>query len=219
MGIVNMSTLLSYTPLLLQGVYVTMAAWCVAGSISLVIGTCLGIASSQRIGSKPVIIAIRIYSFITRGIPAYVQILIGYFVIPSITGLDISGFTAATCALGICASGYVTEIVRGGINAIAQGQWDSCYALGFSLSDTVRHIILPQALKIMTPSLIGEYEQLVKSTSLLAAIGVTELTRAGMNIISRELNPLPVYCTIACFYLLFSAIFNLLIIYCQQKNE
>ncbi len=196
-----------------------MTAWLVAGSISLVIGTCLGIASSQRIGSKFTIIFIRIYSFITRGIPAYVQILIGYFVIPSITGLDISGFTAATCALGICASGYVTEIVRGGINAIPQGQWDSSHTLGFSLPTTIRYIILPQALKIMMPSLIGEYEQLVKSTSLLAAIGVTELTRAGMNIISRELNPLPVYCTIACFYLIFSAIFNLLIIYAQRKNK
>ena len=214
-----MSNLLSYTPLFLQGIGVTMAAWLVAGTISLTIGTILGITSAQHVGSPAIITVIRIYSFITRGIPAYVQILIGYFVIPSLTGLDVSGFTAATCALGICASGYVTEIMRGGINAIPQGQWDSCHTLGFSLPETIRFVILPQALKIMTPSLIGEYEQLVKSTSLLAAIGVTELTRAGINIISRELNPLPVYCTIACFYLLFSAIFNLLIIYSQRKNK
>ena len=214
-----MNTLFSYTPLLLQGISITIAAWFVSGSISLMIGTILGITSAQQVGSKGIIILIRTYSFITRGIPAYVQILIGYFVIPSITGLNISGFTASTCALGICASGYVTEIIRGGINTIPQGQWDSCHTLGFSLKDTIRYIILPQALKIMTPSLIGEYEQLVKSTSLLAAIGVTELTRAGMNIISRELNPLPVYCIIACFYLLFSAIFNLLIIMTQNKSE
>jgi len=215
--------IITYTPLLLQGAGITCVAWLICGLISLLLGSILGFLSSEQIGSKTTRSIIRAYSFITRGIPAYVQILIAYFVIPSLLGLEISGFTAASCALAICSSGYVTEIVKSGIHAISSGQWDACFALGFSRMQAIRYIIAPQTLKIILPSLVGEGEQLLKTTSLFAAIGITEITRAGMNIISRELNPLPIYCIIAAIYLLFSAIFNLLIMYIQsdtmkQKN-
>ena len=214
-----MNNIFSYWPLILQGTQMTLASWLLAGIISSIIGIILGICSAQAIARPKTITIIKIYSFITRGIPAYVQILIAYFVIPAATGINISGFTAATCALGICSSGYVTEIVRSGINAIDKGQWDACFTLGFSTASAIRYIILPQATTIFLPSLIGEREQLLKSTSLLAAIGVTEITRAGMNIISRELNPLPVYCMIACMYLTFSAIFNIFIVMIQKQSH
>jgi len=76
---------------------------------------------------------------------------------------------------------------------------------------------LPQTFKNITPALFGEFEQLLKSTSLLATIGITELTRTGMNIISRELNPVPVYLTIACIYLIFAAFVNLAVIYFERR--
>ncbi|MBP6870039.1 amino acid ABC transporter permease [Candidatus Babeliales bacterium] len=213
-----MNNLVSYWPLLAQGACMTVASWLVAGIISSIIGMTLGICCAQEIGSSKAIMVISIYSFITRGIPAYVQILIAYFVVPAATGINISGFTAATWALGLCSSGYVIQIVQSGMNAVPKGQWEACSALGFSILSTIRYIILPQATSIFLPAFIGEREQLLKSTSLLAAIGVTEVTRAGMNIISRELNPLPIYCMIACIYLMFSAIFNILIV-CYQKKK
>lgn len=161
---------------------------------------------------------ISFYTFIAKGIPAYVQILISFFVLPSITGLHISGFTAATGALAFCSSGYVTEIMRGCINAIAQGQWDAGFALGYSRIQIIRYIIVPQALRIALPALIGECEQLLKSTCLLATIGVTEITRVGMNIISRELNPGTIYAIIACIYLGLSGLLHMTIAYYERRR-
>ncbi len=209
--------LLTYLPLLLQGTLITLAAWVIASICSLLIGTCLGILSCRQLVSprwKPLI---KVYTFITKGIPAYVQILIAYFVIPAALGINIPGFVAAVGALALCSSGYVTEIVRAGINTISRGQWDACFVLGYPMQATLRRIILPQAFKNIVPALFGECEQLLKSTSLLATIGITELTRTGMNIISRELNPITVYLTIAGIYLLCSALLQWLMTYTDKK--
>lgn len=214
-----MNTLIRYAPLLVRGASVTVGAWFLAGSISIILGTLLGIVGSEQVGSKKLLPLVRLYTFITKGIPAYVQILIAYFVVPAWLGINISGFISASCALALCSSGYVTEIVRAGINAIPQGQWDACFVLGYTVRATIQRIILPQAIRIALPALIGELEQLLKSTSLLATIGVTEITRAGMNIISRELDPLPVYCVIACIYLGFSAILTLLSMYANKRGR
>lgn len=206
-----------YTPLFIQGIGVTLSSWLLAGLGSLLIGTILGICFSIRISPRFITWAIRGYAFITKGIPAFVQILIFYFVLPALCGVSISGFYAATLALALCSSGYVIEIVRSGLNAIPSGQWDAASALGYSTYATVRRIIMPQLFRIIIPALIGELEQLLKSTTLLATIGVTDLTRVGMNIISRELNPLPVYGMLAILYLIFSALLTSLMFYSERK--
>jgi len=211
-------SLISYIPLLLQGTLMTLCSWLVAGSISFIVGICVGIISCNYLASSRSIMIVRIYTFIAKGIPAYVQILIAYFVIPALLGINISGIIAATLALAFCSSGYITEIIRSGINIISSGQWDACFVLGYSMRATLLRVILPQALRNVAPSLLGEFEQLLKSSSLLATIGITELTRAGMNIISRELNPIPVYLLIACIYLLFSAVLQLVIVMIEKRK-
>lgn len=202
----RMNSIITYAPLFLKGSSITLAAWICAGTASMLIGTLLGILSAQSVGSKTATTLIKVYTFVTKAIPAYVHILIAYFIIPDLLGINVSGFFAATCALAVCSSGYVTEIIRSQINAISAGQWDACFVLGYTTPQTLKRIILPQVFKISIPALLGELEQLLKSTSLLATIGVTELIRVGMNIISRELNPLPVYLTIAALYIVFSAL-------------
>lgn len=198
--------MISYIPLLMQGAAITIAAWLVASSISIIIGVLLGITSCRTLANNNRINGIRIYTFITKAIPAYVQILIAYFVIPALLGIQIPGFLAATLALGICSSGYMTEIIRAGVNAVPSGQWDAGKVLGYSNKSLLKRIILPQMIAQSWPTIAAELEQLLKSSSLLATIGVMELTRAGMNIISRELNPIPVYLAIAGIYLFFSAV-------------
>lgn len=198
----------SYIPLFLEGMTTTFFSWIIAGIMSLFIGVSLGIISCNQLASPLAKRILFTFSFVAKGIPAYVQILIAYFILPSFLGLQIEAMTAACLALAFCSSGYVTEIVRSGINAIPEGQWDAARSLGYPLNSTIRQIILPQTFKNIGPALFGEFEQLLKSTSLLATIGITELTRSGMNIISRELNPVPVYLTVACLYLLFSFLLN-----------
>lgn len=202
--------ILTYVPLLIKGTLVTLAAWLTAGCISLLIGTLLGIISCRRLTSSKLSTFVKIYTFIAKGVPAYVHILIAYFVIPALLHINIPGIVAAIAALAFCSSGYVTEMVRSGINTISPGQWDACFVLGYPTQATLLRIILPQTAANILPSLMGELEQLLKSTSLLATIGITELTRTGINIISRELNPIPIYLLIACVYLFFSAILQLL---------
>lgn len=201
-----MNIILPYLSSLWHGSLVTLGAWIVAGSCSIILGFILGILSSHYCATTFSASIIRLYTFIAKGIPAYVQILIAYFVLPSLIGLDIPGFYAATGALAFCSSGYITEIVRAGMNSIPPGQWQATIVLGYSRLDALRRIMIPQTIKTILPALFGELEQLLKSTSLLATVGITELTRTGMNIISRELNPLPIYLTIAGIYLIISAL-------------
>jgi len=206
-----------YLPLLLRGTVITIIAWICATIISLTVGGFLGMASCKRLSSTTARWIIKSYTFIAKGIPAYVQILIAYFVIPGVLSINIPASLAAIGALSFCSSGYVTEIVRAGINSIAEGQWDAAFVLGYSTPQTLARIILPQVLKNILPSLLGETEQLLKSTALLATVGVTELTRTGMNIISRELNPIPVYLLVACIYLLLSALVHYCALLLEKK--
>lgn len=213
-----MSALVSYLPLLAQGGGITLASWLLASFISMCIGSLCGMLSCRYLGFRRLRALIRIYTFITKGIPAYVQILIAYFVIPAFLGITVPSFLAATAALGLCSSGYVTEMVRSAINGVSTGQWDASFVLGYPMNVTLWRIIIPQAVKNILPTLIGEGEQLLKSTSLISSIGVTELTRSGMNIISRELNPIPIYCVIACIYLLFSAVLNGVMVLLEKEK-
>jgi His/Glu/Gln/Arg/opine family amino acid ABC transporter permease subunit len=211
--------IIDYAPMLFSGILMTLSAWLLSATISVTIGFLLGALSANAITSKFLSRMIRLFTFIAKGIPAYVQILIAYFVLPSLFSINIPGFLAATVALGFCSSGYVTEIVRSAINSIARGQWDAAFVLGYSKQVTLRRIIVPQLFRIAFPALIGEMEQLIKSTSLLATIGVAELTRAGMNIISRELNPIPIYLLIAVVYLTFSALMNGILLIIEKGTD
>ncbi len=201
-----MSIITTYWLLLLKGLGVTTASWLLAGTTSLALGTILGALSCRHLTFRKTASIIRCYTFIFKAVPAYVQILIAYFVLPALLHISVPGFTAATGALALCSAGYITEIIRSTLNSINKGQWEACFVLGYTRSQALCFIIMPQALFRAMPALIGELEQLLKSTSLLATIGVMELTRAGINIISRELNPLPVYLLIASIYVLFSAL-------------
>jgi polar amino acid transport system permease protein len=204
-------TIAPYKLMLLKGARITTLAWICASIGSLLLGSLVGVAMSRASNNRFIRSCAVSYSFIAKGVPVYVQILIAYFVLPSIAGINLSGFIAATGALIFCSSGYTAHIICGGINAIPNGQWDASFVLGYSNYATLRRIVAPQVASLTAPMLLGECEQLLKSTSLLATIGVTELTRAGMNIISRELNPLAIYLLIAILYLGFAAIINLLI--------
>ena len=212
-----MNSIIQYAFPMFQGTFVTIASWILASSVSLLLGIMIGTVSCNYLASPRCAALVKIYTFITKGIPVYIQILIVYFVLPSLLGINIPGFIAANGALAFCSSGYVTEIIRAGINTIPRGQWDSCFTLGYPLYSTLRRIILPQTIQNVLPALCGELEQLLKSTSLLATIGITEITRTGMNIISRELNPLPIYLTIAGIYLVLSAFLRLVIFTIKRR--
>jgi His/Glu/Gln/Arg/opine family amino acid ABC transporter permease subunit len=190
-----------YLPLFLQGAFVTIIAWFIVGFFSFWLGLFLGILSCDFLVLIRMRKIISCYTFIARGIPAYVQLLIGYYVLPDLLGISCSAFGTACATLIFCSSGYTTEIIRSGINAISKGQWEAAMALGYTPLRAIRYIILPQVFKLILSPLFGEFEQLLKSTSLFSVIGVAELTFTAQNIVSRELTPLPIYGILGLLYL------------------
>lgn len=206
------------TALFARGLLGTLQLWIGSALLGFTTGTCLGIAHCKQFRNslfKDTIL--RSYVFITRGIPLYVHVLLAFFVLPDLIGVDIAAQYAAICALGFCSSGYITELIRSGIDAIPQGQWEAAYTLGYTQMQTVRYIIMPQMVRSMFPALVNELESILKSTSVLSTIGVMELTKVGNNLVARYMTPVPILFTIALLYLVLSACLKLLVHIFQKR--
>lgn len=198
-------------PLLLTGALMTLKVLIVSSAISFSLGLLFGVLCCHEIHIPYLSSFIYSITFILRAVPFYVQLLIFYFVFPDLIGVNLDIFPASVLALGICSSGYVCQITRAGINSIPQVQWETAYVLGYSKLNTLFFIIFPQMFRNALPALNNEIESILKSTSILASIGMLELTRIGMNIVSRELKqPLTIYLIVAMFYVFFSLVLNLI---------
>lgn len=162
----------------------------------------------QRLKYSPISCSLEAITFVLRAVPCYVQLLIAYFVLPELLEIQISAFVAAITALGLCSAGYVAQLVRCGINSISKEQWEAAYSLGYSTLQAVGYIIFPQMIRNILPALTNELDALLKSTAILASIGLLELTRMGMNIISREMDPVTIYLAVAAFYVAISGAIN-----------
>ncbi len=195
-------------PLLLKGTLLTLRVLGGAAALSFSCGIVMGIFSCQQLKIPIVSAIVEGIAFIYRAIPFYVQLLIVYFVLPDLVGFNLEPFSASVIALGMCSAGYVAQIVRGGLNAIPKGQWEAAYSLGYNTRDSLRHVILPQMFRHVLPAFNNELDSLLKSTSMVSSIGMLELTRMGMNLVSREMKPIPIYLTVALFYLCISGILN-----------
>lgn len=193
-------------PLLAQGAAMTVKLWLCTAIISLSVGTLLGIVQSKKAWIKVLSPCVATITFVFRAIPFYVTLLLAYFVLPAAFGISLSAVGAGILALGFCSSSYVSQIVMAGINSIPDGQWEACHVLGFSRVNTLRYVILPQMVRNVLPALVNEMESVLKSTSIISSIGVLELTRMGMNIVSREMNPIAIYCAVAFIYFAFSCV-------------
>lgn len=140
------------------------------------------------------------YVELIRGTPLLVQIFIVYFFIGTV--LDFERFTAGVVALSVFTGAYVAEIVRAGIQAIPTGQMEAARSLGMTYPKAMRYIILPQALKRTLPPLAGQFINLIKDSSLVSVIAITDLTKAGREVVSGSFAPFEVWFTVAALYLL-----------------
>lgn len=204
----SFSTLASFMPLLLQGVQTTVFLWLAAGMISLLFGAAFGILRCHRMRIPVLSLALDAITFILRGIPFYVQLLLAYFVLPNLLKINLSPILAGVLALGFCSAAYTSQMVRAGINSLMDEQWESALVLGLKKTQTLQHVIMPQMVRAILPTLGGELDMLLKSTSIISAIGVLELTRAGMNIIASEMQVVSIYMVIALMYLAISSLLN-----------
>jgi His/Glu/Gln/Arg/opine family amino acid ABC transporter permease subunit len=192
-----------------MGAVMTIKVLICAASISLAMGLIFGILCCEELKTPFLTPILHFCTFVLRAVPFFVQLLIVYFVFPDLLGLNLEVFPASVVALGACSSGYVCQIVRCGLNSIPPSQWEAAFVLGYNKIKTLYYIILPQMFRNVLPAFNNELESMLKSTAILSSIGMLELTRIGMNIVSRELKqPLAIYLIVALFYVAMSLALN-----------
>lgn len=188
-------------PLLLKGAAVTLEIASLSVVVGLVGGVLVGVLNSHKIHFRFLSYLLHTFVWAIRGTPLFVQLLIVYYALPEVLGISFSPFTAGVITLGINSTAYISEIVRGGIDAIPDGQWEASYVLGLRPWQILKHVILPQMFRIVLPSLTNELTTLIKETSILMVIGVAELTKVSKDIVTRELDPMTIYLAAAFLYL------------------
>lgn len=211
--------LLAWLPLIMQGILTTVLVSCCALLIGLFVGVIFGIGSCNKLKVAPWSWVITFYVYVIRGTPVYVQLLIVYYALPDVTGINLSALEAGILTLGCNSVAYVTEIIRGGINTVTVGQWDAAYVLGYSRIKALGFVILPQTLKSVLPALINEVIALLKESSILSAIGLLEIMRVAINISEKTLDPMSVYLGIALIYLVLTTSITIIAKKIEKKLE
>src|SRR2546421_2876396 len=135
-----------------------------------------------------------------RGVPLVMVIFWIWFIIPQLLRLPLPEYAVALIAFVIFEAAYFGEIVRAGVQSVARGQVEAATALGMTAAKTMVHVVLPQALKNMVPSLVTQMIVLFKDTSLASIIGYVDLTKAGQIVNNREIKPFEIYIFIAVVY-------------------
>lgn len=149
--------------------------------------------------SRPAQLAVAGYVQLFQGTPLLMQLFLAYFGMAAL-GFPTSAWTAAAVALTLYTSAFLAEIWRGCVAAVPRGQWEAARSLALGFGEQLRHVILPQALRIAVPPTVGFLVQVVKGTALASVIGFVELTKAGTMITNATFRPFLVYGCVALLY-------------------
>ncbi len=185
-------------PALMKGLWLTMVATVLSLAIALVLGIVFGFF---KVAESKILRGIATtYVAIFRGTPLLVQAFFFYFGLPQMTGWQVDVLTAGVITLSLNAGAYMTEIVRGGIQSVDSGQLEASRSLGLGYVTSMRRVVVPQAIKIMTPSFINQFVITLKDTSLLAVIGFAELTYQGQQIYATNFRTGETLLIVAALY-------------------
>jgi His/Glu/Gln/Arg/opine family amino acid ABC transporter permease subunit len=166
--------------------------------LGFVLGVFIGLARLAR--ARWIRLPATIYVEFFRGVPLVMVIFWIWFIIPQLLRLPIPEYGVALTAFVIFEAAYFGEIVRAGVQSVARGQVEAATALGLTAARTMAHVVLPQALKNMVPSLVTQTIVLFKDTSLASIIGYVDLTKAAQIVNNREIKPFELYLFIAVVY-------------------
>lgn len=185
-------------PLLLEGLWLTIVLTVVSLAIALVLGLLFGFF---RVSTSRILRGIGvIYVDIFRGTPLLVQAFFIYFGIPAALDFQMPAMTAGIITLSLNAGAYITEIIRGGIQAVDKGQMEAARSLGIGYLPAMRKVVLPQAFRTMMPSFVNQAVITLKDTSILSVIGIAELTQTGKIIIARNFESFNMWLIVGIFY-------------------
>lgn len=209
--------------LLVIGLWITLQISVIATIFGVIIGVISGL---MRISDNPALkwTAI-VYVELIRGSPLMVQILIWYFVLGTLINDllyaygwgQIPAFWYGVASLACFAGAYVSEIVRAGIQSIHRGQTEAARSLGMTYAQSMRYIILPQAMRRILPPLAGQFISLIKDSSLLGIIAIRELTKAAREAVTATLQPFEVYILLGLLYLVLTFTLSMYVQHLERR--
>ena len=194
----NFSVIEPYAPMFWGGLTVTLE---VTGA-ALVLAFALGavIAVLKVLPCRPLRLLLDFYTSLFRGIPLIVLLFIVYFATPQLTGYKITMFAASVLTLGLNGSATVSETLRGGIEGVDRGQYDASHALGLPYVTMMADVIIPQALRSVAPALVNEVITVLKSSSLVATIGLMDMMRAAQSVQALTYRAFEPFVVVAIVY-------------------
>ncbi|MBT3699975.1 MAG: amino acid ABC transporter permease [Alphaproteobacteria bacterium] len=191
-GMVNLKFMLS-------GLYYTVLLSVTAISISIVVGLVIALPALSK--NRYIRSINRFYVEIVRAVPILVLILWVYYGMPQLAGIAINVFWAGVLALALSDSAFEAEIFRAGIQSVSRGQYEAAHTISLNYRDTMRFVILPQAIRRVLPALGNQLVYMLKMSSLVSVIGMQELTRKANELVVTEYRPLEVYTILVLEYL------------------
>ncbi|MFT5065993.1 MAG: polar amino acid transport system permease protein [Yoonia sp.] len=182
-----------------SGAYYTIVMSLTAILISVVVGLLVALPGlSNKRGWR---MFNRTYVEIVRAVPILVLILWVYYGLPALSGITLNVFWAGVLALALSDSAFQAEIFRAGIQSIARGQYEAAQSISLNYRDTMRYVILPQAIRRILPALGNQLVYMMKMSSLVSVIGLQELTRKANELVVSEYRPLEIYTVLVLEYL------------------
>jgi polar amino acid transport system permease protein len=215
---------------ILNGIGITALVTSVSYVLMLILGMFGGLG---RLSKNTIILGISsLYVELVRGIPLLVQLIWWYFVFPAIVqrlGSAI-GFTPlenfranpifmAIFGLTFCYGAYMSEIFRAGIQSIPKGQMEAARSLGMSYMQAMRHVILPQAVRVILPPVGNEFVSMLKDSSLVSVVAVADITRRGQEYMATHFNPIETWTMVALIYLIMTLISARIVSWVEKKTR
>lgn len=201
----SLDTIINIIPKLLKASVMTVELT----ALSIIFGSIIGVALAliKTSSHKAVNWIGAFYTWIFRGTPLLLQLYILYNGLPAL-GIYMSSIQAAVLGLSLNAGAYMAEIIRGGIIAVDKGQFEASKALGFTYFQTMKRIVLPQAVRIIIPPMGNEFNAMIKDTSLVSVITMEELLRKANLLVSATGSPWEPYVVAGGLYLLMTTLFT-----------
>ncbi|MFB4392811.1 MULTISPECIES: amino acid ABC transporter permease [unclassified Pseudomonas] len=190
--------LLVSLPQLAKGAGQTLAISALGIVLATLGGVLYGVLAT--LGKRFLNIALQVYLELFRAIPVLVWLYLVFFGLPIFFSLSIPSFWCAVLVLGLWGASEVGEVVRGALHSLPRGQREAGLSIGLSGWQLYRHVLLPQALKRMTPPTINLYTRIIKTSSLAVLIGVVEVIKAGQQIIERTYESVLIYSVLLLFF-------------------
>ena len=194
----NFDIVIRNLPLFWQATMITVKITVLAFVFALIIAFAVGVLRSYNI-PRLLKLLLAAYVEIFRGTPLLIQLFFIYYGLPSV-GIIIDAFSAAVIGLALNGGAYMSESIRASILSVSKGQEEAAFSLGYNRLEAIWYIILPQAIRVAIPPLMNGFSSMLKETSLVSVISITELTRTGNLIYSRTARPFEVYLTLGLFY-------------------